>query len=93
MLDDRHLLKKGSVVHLVTEAFQLDTEIWGADAARFNPERFLAKVSKENKKVQSQAFIPFGGGKNMCPGRHLALTEITSFVAMLGMCMLHSRRR
>ncbi|KAK0106240.1 hypothetical protein ONS96_003882 [Cadophora gregata f. sp. sojae] len=38
---------------------------------------------KEKRKLQNSAYIPFGGGKNLCPGRHLAFTEITAFVAVL----------
>ncbi|KAH7395512.1 cytochrome P450 [Cadophora sp. MPI-SDFR-AT-0126] len=39
--------------------------------------------SKEKRKSQSSAFIPFGGGKNLCPGRHLAYNEIAAFVAVV----------
>lgn len=53
----------------------------------FNPRRFLIKekekLGKEEKKAQNQGYIPFGGGKNLCPGRHLAYNEITSFVALV----------
>jgi cytochrome P450 len=64
---------------------QSDPKIWGPDAKEFKPERWLTQdwFSKEAKKAQTMAFIPFGGGKNLCPGRHLAFTEITGFVAML----------
>ena len=57
----------------------------GPDAKEFKPERWLAQdpLLKEARKAQAMAFFPFGGGKNLCPGRHLAFTEITGFVAML----------
>jgi cytochrome P450 len=85
MLDDQYLLKKGAFIQIPTGLMQSDLKTWGPDAKQFNPRRFLtqASLSKEAKKAQTQAFIPFGGGKNLCPGRHLAFTEITAFVAML----------
>ena len=42
-----------------------------------------ADLPKAEKKAQNQAFIPFGGGKNLCPGRHFAFTEIVAVVAMM----------
>ncbi|KAF8855360.1 cytochrome P450 [Acephala macrosclerotiorum] len=85
MLEDRYLLKKGAFVQIPTGVMQSDLKIWGQDAKEFNPQRFLAQdsLSKEEKKARAQAFIPFGGGKHLCPGRHLAFTEIVAFVAML----------
>ncbi len=52
---------------------------------KFIPERFMNRSSlpRDAKKVQSEAFIPFGGGRLLCPGRHPAFTEIVSFVAMV----------
>ncbi len=85
MLNDQCLLKKGSLLQIPTGALQSDPKIWGTDVKEFKPERWLAQdsLSKEAKKAQTMVFIPFGGGKNLCPGRHLAFTEITGFVAML----------
>lgn len=85
MLDDQYLLKKGAFIQIPTGVTQSDPKTWGPDAKQFNPRRFLdqTSLSKEDKKAQNQAFIPFGGGKNLCPGRHLAFTEVAAFVAML----------
>ncbi|CZR63469.1 related to cytochrome P450 oxidoreductase [Phialocephala subalpina] len=84
-LENQYLLKKGAFVQIPTGVMQSDSKIWGPDAKEFNPQRFLTQdsLSKEEKKAQIQAFIPFGGGKHLCPGRHLAFTEIVAFVAML----------
>ncbi|TVY26205.1 7-alpha-hydroxycholest-4-en-3-one 12-alpha-hydroxylase [Lachnellula hyalina] len=85
MLDNRYLLKKGAFVQIPTGLLQSDLNVWGPDAKQFNPQRFLTQNSlpKDVRKAQNQAYMPFGGGKNLCPGRHLAYTEIVAFVAML----------
>lgn len=85
MLDDQYLLKKGGFVQIPAGLLQADLKIWGPDAKEFNPQRFIDQKSlpKDEKRTQEKAYIPFGGGKNLCPGRHLAFTEITAFAAML----------
>ena len=52
----------------------------GAETAEKSGDTFK---SKEKRKLQNSAFIPFGGGKNLCPGRHLAYNEIAAFVAVV----------
>lgn len=76
--DDRYLLRKGSWVQIPATAVHADPEIWGQDAARFNPERFLKPF-----KVHPAASRTFGGGSTLCPGRHLATDEILALTAML----------
>jgi cytochrome P450 len=85
LLDNQYLLKKGAIIQIPTGVLQSNVNTWGDDSKAFNPRRFIEKesLSKEAKKAQTRAFIPFGGGKNLCPGRHLAFTEITAFVAMM----------
>jgi cytochrome P450 len=41
-----------------------------------------APFRDEQGKVQSAAFRSFGGGNNICPGRHFAQTEILAFAAL-----------
>ncbi|KAL2072026.1 hypothetical protein VTL71DRAFT_11369 [Oculimacula yallundae] len=81
---DTYLLKKGAIVQIPTGVMQADKATWGEDAEVFDPHRWLpgtdAFKSKDARKVQNAAFIPFGGGKNLCPGRHLAFNEIAAFV-------------
>lgn len=88
MLANQYLLRKGSLVQIVTGVLHYDTHTWGDDANIFNARRFFNKdtLAKEVKKAQNQAFIPFGGGKAMCPGRFLAFAEVTSFAAMMVHC-------
>lgn len=85
MLDETYLLKKGAIVQIPTGVLQASPSTWGPDASEFNPQRWLSSPSKEEKKLRGQAYVPFGGGKNLCPGRHLAFVEVTAFVGMVVM--------
>jgi cytochrome P450 len=77
-LDDTYLLTKGSLVQIAATAIHSDPNIWGRDAAIFDPERFQAAPNK----VHPSANRTFGGGNTLCPGRHLALDEVLAVTAM-----------
>lgn len=76
-IDDRYLLTKGALVQISATAVHSDPDIWGPNAADFDPERFL-----KPSKVHPSANRTFGGGSTLCPGRHLASDEILVFTAM-----------
>jgi cytochrome P450 len=75
-----HLLKAGVDVMWSAKRMHRMEEIWGDDAMEFNPERF-----REDRlgRAQKQAYIPFGGGKHLCPGRNFAFAENLGFMAAL----------
>jgi cytochrome P450 len=89
IINNEYLLKAGSVVQIPTGITHSDSSFWGPDSATLNPRRFLKKDEKlskeerEQKKLQNRAYTPFGGGKNLCPGRHAAANETLSFVSMM----------
>lgn len=85
ILKDTYSLKKGGIIQVIGGAVHDSRKIWGDDVDTFNPYRFLKRdgLTKEEKKAQASGLLPFGGGKHLCPGRHLAFTEIVSFVAMM----------
>lgn len=56
-------------------------DVWGADALDFNPERFMQKTEKTTEKKRRAAYMPFGGGTHLCPGRNFAATEILGFIS------------
>ena len=56
-----------------------DEGIFGADAQRFVPERFI----RDEGLVRSKGFRPFGGGTTHCPGRFVAKQEVFMFVAVV----------
>ncbi|PQE08550.1 cytochrome P450 protein [Rutstroemia sp. NJR-2017a BBW] len=65
---DPILLEPGDEVRMSFTPLHTDPEIWGADALEFKPERW------EGLK-QSWNFIPFMGGRRICPAQQNALTD------------------
>jgi cytochrome P450 len=55
-----------------------DSDIFGQDAATFNPRRFLTKTLS-----RSTSWKPFGGGLAWCPGRFMAQREVYMFIGLV----------
>jgi hypothetical protein len=77
------LVKKGSVVQIPAGVTHTSTATWGPNSDMFDGRRFMKQVEeeKEQSKAKRSAYIPFGGGKHLCPGRHFAQAEILGMVA------------
>jgi len=82
LLAGQHHLAGGSVVQIAGGVIHADRSIWGADAADFDPSRFLEPPQQQQARHPA-AFRAFGGGRTLCPGRHFATNEILAFVAMI----------
>ncbi|KAF3446289.1 hypothetical protein FNV43_RR11468 [Rhamnella rubrinervis] len=54
-----------------------DKDLWGEDADKFNPSRFI----KPRKHLAS--FFPFGLGSRICAGQNLALVEAKIVLAII----------
>ena len=76
-------LPAGTTVFLLTRYGGLHAPAF-ANASQFQPERWLTAPPEPRTGHTPQAFMPFGGGPRVCPGRHLALLEIKTVMAMLG---------
>ncbi|CAI9784477.1 unnamed protein product [Fraxinus pennsylvanica] len=82
-----YTIPKGSRVFLNTWSAQMDPQIW-ENPSEFRPERFL---NVDSGKVcdylgNSFEYLPFGSGRRICPGLHLAEKMVMYVLASL----LHS---
>ncbi|KAK3315037.1 cytochrome P450 [Apodospora peruviana] len=87
---ERYTLKKGADMHLPAEVAHTLSDVWGRDSDEFVADRFLqqqqqvqAATSGKDRRTTAQAFIPFGGGKHLCPGRNFAFAENLAMVLAL----------
>ncbi|KAD4179002.1 hypothetical protein R6Q59_022561 [Mikania micrantha] len=74
-----------SGVHLTIPILNVhhDPEIWGEDATRFKPERFLEGIAGATKGKGSSCFLPFGGGPRVCIGQNFAMIEAKVAIAKI----------
>ncbi|RIB12020.1 cytochrome P450 [Gigaspora rosea] len=49
-----------------------------SDPKSFIPDRFL-----DDKKIEENSHMPFGGGVRVCPGRHLGMANIKALMALI----------
>lgn len=81
-------MKKGNVVQMAIGVGHGMEEYWGEDVDQFKPERFLGPKGESgdgpgNAKAIRAAFLPFGGGTHLCPGRQFAFAEMMAVMATL----------
>lgn len=70
VIEDRFLLKKGIFVFMPHRSFHFNPKSWGPTVDEFRARRFL-----ETKHPRG-AFLGFGGGQGLCPGRFFAQNQI-----------------
>ena len=69
-------LKKDTLLILSMYVTHRHPDLW-ENPDKFDPERFI------NQKIKGFSFYPYGGGKRICLGMHLAKMEITTILALL----------
>ncbi|KAK3317974.1 Pfs, NACHT and ankyrin domain protein [Apodospora peruviana] len=85
------IIPKHKVVVALTTAAHMDTAVWQHEdqppVDQFWPARFLTGPAQNvfSVKAYGDAWMPYGGGPRICPGRHLAKRQILYTVA----CMVH----
>jgi len=67
-----HLFKAGVDVLWSAKEMHRSDDVWGRNVMEFDPDRF---TEERYGRVQKQAYVPFGGGKHLCPGWNFAFAE------------------
>lgn len=62
---------------------QRRTDLWGADALEFRPERWLEPATARLLADHPFAFTPFHAGPRLCLGQNFAYNEMTFFIVRL----------
>lgn len=78
-LDDLYI-PRGTEIILGIYYMQRDPTIWGADAGRFDPERFRPE---RMRGIHAYAFVPFSAGFHHCIGARYGKLVLFMFVAWL----------
>jgi cytochrome P450/nitrite reductase/ring-hydroxylating ferredoxin subunit len=73
------LVPKGTLVFVLPRPAAVSADNF-ADPLSFRPERWLGQPSGPHNV---SAWLPFGSGPRMCPGRSLAFLEIKTLLSML----------
>ncbi|KAK9941036.1 hypothetical protein M0R45_017665 [Rubus argutus] len=72
---------KGVNIWINMVTLHTDPELWGPDAYRFNPDRFVNGVSGACKFPS--VYMPFGIGTRVCIGQNFAMTELKVILALI----------
>ena len=75
-------IPKGTTIQMLTRKTATKDSNF-INASLFEPERWLNSETQRYRPHERQAFIPFGSGPRICPGRNLALFEIRMVLSML----------
>ncbi|KAL6236543.1 cytochrome P450 [Aspergillus navahoensis] len=81
-LKDGTFIPKGTYVLVPASATNLDTDVWGPDADKFDPWRFAKMRQAPGQETHhslvqtTPQFTYFGHGKHACPGRFFAANEL-----------------
>ena len=77
-------IPKGTTAHIPPWAINRSRALWGADAAEFNPDRWLEGPNAANGGVESpHAFLTFLHGPRSCIGQSFARLEMKCLLAAL----------
>ncbi|WP_327699339.1 cytochrome P450 [Streptomyces sp. NBC_00459] len=80
VLGGEHPMREGAWTLVLAPLLHRDPAVWGADASRFDPDRFDAAAVRARP---AHAFKPWGTGARACIGRQFALHEATLVLGLL----------
>ncbi|OLN82432.1 25-hydroxycholesterol 7-alpha-hydroxylase 4 [Colletotrichum chlorophyti] len=77
--DKEYLVRKGERIQVPLCILHRNPEVWGDDSTSWVGDRFMA-IGEDSIPP---GFIPFGGGKHLCPGRYFATSQILGATTMI----------
>ncbi|EGZ22665.1 hypothetical protein PHYSODRAFT_314178 [Phytophthora sojae] len=83
VFSDGTFVPKGTNVGMCHFGAARRPEVWGPDAAEFNPERFIDQETGKLVQTPMAKFNAFSGGQRMCVGKALAMLEMKLVIATL----------
>lgn len=75
-------IPEGTVIGCNAWTIHQDREVFGEDADRFRPERWIDNTEEHIYRMEALSFH-FGAGNRVCIGRHIALMEVSKFIPEL----------
>lgn len=79
-------IKKGQLIHIPLLPLNTLTDIWGADAREFKPDRWLDVPETVMGMPGMLQMMSFTSGPHGCPGYKLALAEYVAFPSRSAQC-------
>ncbi|KAK6949033.1 hypothetical protein Daesc_009105 [Daldinia eschscholtzii] len=79
LMSNGYHIRSGTIVSVPHYSTHRDPRIYGSDAERFNPDRWLNK-NMSTKERMDRCFLTFGKGARACPGRGMAMLELRIFL-------------
>ena len=80
VIGGRYAIPAHTPILVLSQALHLHTEVWGPDAAEFNPDHTAAE---RMTAIPPNAYKPFGTGARACIGRQFAIQEALLVLGML----------
>ncbi len=76
------MVPAGTTIFFVSRPSMLDAQNF-ANPDRFDPDRWLQPRDAQRGAHEPRAYLQFGAGPRVCPGRHLAGVEMRLALSML----------
>ena len=79
-----HFIPERTSVGIFVPSLHLDLDVFGQDAERFRPERWM-DTDLESVKKMEHAFMGFSRGRRVCLGQHVAVLQMKKVIPSLVM--------
>lgn len=87
-------MPEGTEIHMNFVSMLMNTEVFGADAEVFRPERFLECDERQRNYMLKTIDLSFGHGRWLCLGKSLAILELNKiFVEVRCVHLIHPPAR